>query len=131
MHRRRYTLKESKIVSVFLSILSGVMLTVICLILIAVIMVKIDVSDGLINILTSFVLCAGCYNTAYQIAIKRRRSGLITGIISGIIIFAIMFLISIIFLRKELSGMIFSKLVIAIVCSAIGGIKGVNSKIKL
>lgn len=86
----------------------------------------IDFSDGAFTALSSVSLCAGCFAASFTAAKRRRRNGLLTGLISGGIIFAALLLGGLIFVRSFSAGGFFSKLLIIMICSAIGGIIGVN-----
>ncbi len=87
----------------------------------------IDLSDGAFTVMSSIALCAGCFGASYIAAKKRRKNGLKTGLLCGAIIFAVTFLGGIIFVRSFSVGGFFTKLLIILVCSSLGGIIGVNS----
>ncbi|MCM1328717.1 MAG: TIGR04086 family membrane protein [Ruminococcus sp.] len=86
----------------------------------------IDFSDGAFTALSSVALCAGCFAASFTAAKRRRRNGLLTGLICGGIIFAVLLLGGLIFVRSFTAGGFFSKMLIIVICSAIGGIMGVN-----
>lgn len=86
----------------------------------------IDFSDGAFTALSSVALCAGCFAASFTAARRRRRNGLLTGLICGGIIFAVLLLGGLIFVRSFTAGGFFSKMLIIMICSSIGGIMGVN-----
>lgn len=86
----------------------------------------IDFNDGAFMALSSIALCAGCFAASFTAARKRRRNGLITGLLCGAVIFGVLLLGGLIFVRSFTAGGFFSKLIIVMVCSSIGGIVGVN-----
>ena len=88
----------------------------------------VDFSDGAFNALSSIALCAGCFAASYTAAKRRRRDGLKTGLLCGAIIFGVLLLGGLIFVRSFSAGGFFTKLLIIMVCSAIGGIIGVNKQ---
>lgn len=87
----------------------------------------IDLSDGTYNIMSSVALCAGCFAASYTAAKRRKNQGLRVGLACGGIIFAVTLLLGIIFVKGFSAGGFFTKLLIILVCSAVGGIIGVNS----
>ena len=87
----------------------------------------VDLSDGTFTLMSSFALCAGCFSAGFAAARRRGRHGIKSGLVCGAIIFAAAFLFGIIFVRSFSVGGFFTKLLIIMVCSAIGGIFGVNS----
>lgn len=88
----------------------------------------IDFSDGAFTALSSIALCAGCFAASFTAAKKRRRQGLVTGLMCGAVIFGVLLLGGLIFVRSFSAGVFFTKLLIIMICSAIGGIIGVNKQ---
>ena len=130
MHRNTNNLRDSKVFNTAISILSGGVLTVLCLLLFSFIMTKVDAPDGLVSAMSSISLCVGSYFAGFLISKRYRKNGLFTGVFCGLIIFAITFIISMIFMKFALTMGTFSKLIMIIVCTSIGGIIGVNSKVR-
>lgn len=130
MYRSSNNIKNSRAFTTVSSIFFGAIVTIICLIVFSFIMTKIDAPDGLISAMSSISICVGSYFAGFLISKKRRKNGLATGILCGILIFCITFLISVVFAKNALSMGFFSKLIMILVCSSIGGIVGVNSKLK-
>lgn len=87
----------------------------------------IDLSDGTFTVMSSFALCAGCFSAGAAAAKRRGRNGIRCGLICGGIIFAVTLLFGIIFVRSFSVGGFFTKMLIILICSALGGIFGVNS----
>ncbi|MBQ5318010.1 MAG: TIGR04086 family membrane protein [Oscillospiraceae bacterium] len=87
----------------------------------------IDLSDGTFTVMSSVALCAGCFGASFTAAKKRQKDGLKTGLMCGAIIFAVTFLGGIIFVRSFSVGGFFTKILIILICSSLGGIIGVNS----
>ncbi|MCH5194399.1 MAG: TIGR04086 family membrane protein [Oscillospiraceae bacterium] len=87
----------------------------------------VDFTDGVFTVMASAALCAGCFTAGFTAAKRRRRNGLKVGLACGAIIFAITLLGGIIFVRGFSAGGFFTKLLMILSCSAIGGIFGVNS----
>ncbi|MCH5349084.1 MAG: TIGR04086 family membrane protein [Oscillospiraceae bacterium] len=87
----------------------------------------VDLSDGVFTVMASAALCAGCFSAGFTAAKRRRRNGLKVGLACGAIIFVFTLLGGIIFVRGFSAGGFFTKLLMILACSAIGGIFGVNS----
>ncbi|MGN0675489.1 MAG: TIGR04086 family membrane protein [Oscillospiraceae bacterium] len=87
----------------------------------------VDLSDGAFSVMSSISLCAGCFAASYTAAKRRRKYGIKTGIACGIIIFLAALLCGIIFVKSFSAGGFFTKMLIILICSSIGGIIGVNS----
>jgi len=130
LYRSSNNIKNSRAFNLISSVFFGSVVTIICLIVFSFVMTKIDAPDGLISAMSSISICVGSYFVGFLISKKRRKNGLFTGIFCGILIFCITFLISIIFVKNALSMGFFSKFIMILICSSIGGIVGVNSKVK-
>ena len=130
MHRSANNIKNSKMYHSISSLVVGVGATLLCLILFSIIMTKVDTPDGVTSVMSSIALCVGSYFSGFIISKKRRKNGLLTGILCGIVIFCLTFIISILFIKTALSMGVFSKLIMILICSSIGGVVGVNAKVK-
>ena len=91
-------------------------------------MTKIDVSDELTSVMSSLAICIGAYTGGYIASKRRRRNGLVLGALTGLIIFFIIFFAGIFFAKSSISFGFVSKLIMTVICAAVGGIIGVNSK---
>lgn len=87
----------------------------------------VDLSDGMFTLMSGIALCAGCFAAGYTAAKHRKKQGLRVGLACGGVIFAVTLLLGIIFVRGFSAGGFFTKLLIILVSSAVGGIIGVNS----
>ena len=87
----------------------------------------IDLSDGTFTVMSSFALCAGCFSAGFTAAKRRGRNGIRSGLACGGVIFAATLLFGLIFVRSFSVGGFFTKMLIILICSALGGIFGVNS----
>ena len=75
-----------------------------------------DASDDLVSCMAAIALCAGSFAAGFIIAKRRRRHGLLTGLCAGV------------FIYRPVSGT-FMKLILILLCSCIGGVCGVNTRI--
>ncbi len=129
--RKKYSIKSNGAYSSFTSFGAGTLTTIVCLMAFAFIMTKIDFSDGMISSFGSIAACVGSYFFSFLVAKKRRKDGIIVGLVCGMISFAALFVLNLLFIRTGFTQMLFSKLSMLLICSIIGGIIGVNAKIRL
>lgn len=128
---QKSNIKNSRAVSMVTSLVCGVAVTVLCLLAFSFVMTRFDTSDGIVSAMSSVALCVGSYFASFLVARRHRKNGLVTGILCGVIVFAVTFLVGVIFMKVSLSMGIFPKAVMLLVCGAIGGIIGVNSKARM
>lgn len=120
-------LRTEKILMILLSALACVGAVFLTSLVFSGIASVIDLSDGVFLLMSDAALCAGCLAAGYTAAKRRGRQGLKTGLLCGAIIFLTVLLAGLIFVRSFSAGGVFTKLLIILICSAIGGIFGVNS----
>ncbi len=129
----RYTnnFKNSKLYLWLSSVGTGILTTMACLMLFAFVMTGMDVSDGAVSTFGSVSVCVGSYFFSFLVGKKRRKDGILIGFVCGGTSFAILIILNLLLLRNPFSSAFFSKLSMIIICSIIGGIIGVNSKIRI
>lgn len=121
---RRFT----TIAGTALSALIGFIVIFIIVLLFAFLMTKIDATDTIVSAMTACALCVGAYTGGFISAKRRRKNGLLMGILCGVFMFFVIFILST-FCVQTIAGLSGStKLIMTLICSAIGGIVGVNSK---
>lgn len=130
MYRAANNIKNSGTYNTAVSLLIGIAATLLCLVVFSFVMTKLDAPDGIVSAMSSIALCVGSYFAGFVLSKRRRKNGLLTGIFCGIGIFIVTFLLGLLFAQITPSLGIFSKLLMVLVCSAIGGVVGVNSKRK-
>ncbi len=87
----------------------------------------IDFDDSAFTLMSSAALCTGCFGASFTAAKRRKKDGLKTGLLCGAIIFGVTLLLGLIFVRSFSVGGFFTKILIILICSSLGGIIGVNS----
>lgn len=92
------------------------------------VMTRVDISEGTVSVLTSAALCVGAYFGGYVAARRRRQSGLMMGTLCGLMMFGLIFAGSYFFAGTAGGFSGSAKLVMTLVCGAVGGVVGVNSK---
>lgn len=118
----------SVVADTIFSSLMGFVIVFICVLFFAFIITKIDATDKIISVMSGIALCVGAYAGGYISAKKRRKNGLFMGVLCGLFMFLIILIIGSVFI-KAISGCSPSvKLVLTLICGAVGGIVGVNSK---
>ncbi len=120
-------LRKERITAVVCSILACIGAIFVTALAFSAIATVIDFDDGAFTLMSSIALCAGCFGAGFAAAKKRRKDGLKTGLICGIIIFVTALLGGIIFVKSFSVGGFFTKVLIILICSSLGGIIGVNS----
>ncbi len=132
MRRRTVdSISKQRLMTALSGILSGIGAVCVSSLLFSVIITYIDVPEELMRFMSSVSLCAGCVAAGYSVSKRRRKNGLLTGILCGIVIFFTVLITGLIFVRSFTATGFFSKLIIICVCSAAGGILGVNSRLKI
>lgn len=106
----------------------GILIILLIVLVFSYIITIIDVPEAVVSVITAAALCIGAYVGGFVCAKKNRKNGLLMGLVSGGIIFIVLFLLSVFFAKSTegLSGG--AKLFMVLLCGAVGGIVGVNSK---
>ncbi|MBQ8176189.1 MAG: TIGR04086 family membrane protein [Oscillospiraceae bacterium] len=120
-------LRKERITAIVYSILACVGAVFITALIFSSIATIIDFDDGAFTLMSSAALCAGCFGASFTAAKRRKKDGLKTGLLCGIIIFGVTLLLGLIFVRSFSVGGFFTKILIILICSSLGGIIGVNS----
>lgn len=121
-------LRKERILTVMHSILACVGAITVTLLFFSWVATIIDLENSAFRLMSSIALCAGCFGASFAAAKKRRKDGLKTGLMCGAVIFGVTLLCGIIFVRSFSVGGFFTKVLIIMVCSSLGGIIGVNSR---
>lgn len=108
----------------------GMSVTALLLIAFAVAMCLLELPEGIQGVLSTFSLGVGCIVDGYVLGKILRHNGLFKGCQAGLIIFGLCLLISII-TGSFCGEMILGKLFVCTICGAMGGVFGVNSKVKI
>lgn len=124
-------IKNSSIVNILKGVLVSIILTLIFLLIFSIVLtytnVKEDTTSPVIIVITALSIIIGSSVANMKIS----KNGILNGAIIGIIYLAIIYLISsTINNRFELTGASIIMIVVSIVCGILGGIIGVNKKVK-
>lgn len=130
--RRRTSSSSVKkdIFFVFVAILAGFLITMLVLLFFSFVLTKIDAPDKVIKLLSTVALGVGTYFGGYICSKRKHNKGIYRGALCGFIMFCMIVIIGAIFANTVLSFSVTSKFVLTLVCGAIGGIVGANSKFK-
>ncbi len=120
-------MKEQRIIMIIHTVLAFVGAVFTASMIFSAVASVIDLNDGIFSVMSSFALCAGCFAGGFTAAKRRGKFGIRSGLVCGTVIFAAALIFGLIFVRSFSIGGIFTKLLIILACSAIGGIFGVNS----
>lgn len=128
----RKSVEESRKRRLVLTAVSGILSCIgamfLCVTIFSSVAAIVDLNAGGYTLMSGLALCAGCFAAAYTVAKKRRRRGLCTGLVCGGAVFAAVFIVGLIFVRSFSAGGFFFRLVSVMLCSAVGGVIGVNSR---
>ncbi len=131
MKNRYYNkLKNTTATDFATSSLIGVLVVFLVLILFSLVIQKFTVPDEVITFMSAIAISAGAFFGGFVCAYKKRRNGFITGVFTGVIIYALVLFFGALIASSAISFGLFSKLLIVLVFSAVGGIIGVNVKKK-
>ena len=125
---RRSAVRYHRLMTALISILAGLGALTLSAGLLSAIAALFDLSDSVVSAMSGIALAAGCFGCSFFAANRRRRDGLRSGVICGIVIFAAVLIIGALTVKFFSAGGIVSKLLIILSASAIGGIKGVNTR---
>lgn len=120
--------KSSRIYCTASSSLVGIIIILVCLLIFSLFMTKFDAPEPLVSVMSSLSLCIGAYVGGYIAAKRRRQNGMIIGILTGIFIYCVIFFAGVIFAKNSISFSFLTKLIMTLICAAVGGVAGVNSK---
>ncbi len=129
--QRRSTInsfKSSRLYCTASSSFVGIVVILICLLIFSLFMTKFDAPEPMVSVMSSLALCVGSYVGGYIAAKRKRQNGMIIGILTGIFIYCIIFFAGVIFAKNSITFSFLSKLIMTLICAAIGGVFGVNSK---
>lgn len=131
-HKRTYSsaFKTSRLYCTVSSSFLGILIMVLFLVAFSWLMTKFDAPAAVVSILSCIGLCVGSYSGGYIASKKRRQNGMLMGVVTGVLIFCAIFLVGIIFFKSSITFGFITKLIMTVVCAAMGGIIGVNSKHK-
>ena len=121
-------LHKERIMTVVYAMLACIGAIAVTMLLFSWIATVIDLENSVFRLMSSIALCAGCFGASYTAAKKRRKDGLKTGLLCGAVIFGLILLLGLIFVRNFSAGGFFTKILIIMICSSLGGIIGVNSR---
>lgn len=131
-HTRRRTSASVKkdIFFVFIAILAGFLITALVLLFFSFILTKIDAPDKVIKLLSTVALGVGTYFGGYICSKHKHNKGIFRGALCGFVMFCTVVVFGAVFADTVLSFSATTKLILTLVCGAIGGIVGANSKFK-
>lgn len=120
--------RRDRLITAGLSLLSGIGALTIAAALLSAAAVYCDLSDNAIRGMSGVALAAGCFACSFCAANRRRRNGLASGFFCGIAVFCAVLVIGAVTVRIFSAAGVFIKLLIIVTASALGGLKGVNSR---
>lgn len=131
MRRNKMKIRKLKYYNIIHSTSCGTLLAAALTILFGYAGSRSDFPAVLISVMLSLSLAAGGTLSGYVYGKRKRHNGIKNGIICGAIIYAVIFIFGIFYLGALPPFRLIRYLFLLCVSGAVGGIIGVNSKIKL
>ena len=125
---RKAVQRTDRLITAGLSVLSGIGALTIAALLLSLLASFCDLSDSAVKGMSGIALAAGCFACSFCAANRRRRNGLISGFFCGVAVFCGMLILGAFTIRIFSAAGIFTKLIIIVTSSALGGFKGVNTR---
>ena len=108
----------------------GVVVILLLLVLFSLILTISDFGSGVLMPMSTVCVGFGALAAGFAASKINGKNGFITGMMSGAVLYVLFLLISLIVSGGAISMVSFFRLIIMLVCSAIGGILGINLKRK-
>ena len=128
VRRRKRRMSDSGLYTMLISAVMGIGMIIICLMGFAFILSRINAPAVMVSVLATVALGIGGYFGGYFCARKRRRNGMFMGVMCGVLIFMTVLIFGAVFAKAALGISSAGKLMITMLCGAVGGIVGVNTK---
>ena len=131
MYRKKSKLKllsENKYFQGVQFVLCGILGILTAIVIFAVLMTSTDLTEDILNMLGIVALSVGGFITGYVSGKKKRKNGILNGLLFGGILFCTLFFLGFPIAFNGVSGMFLIKLTVILLFSAIGGVKGVNTR---
>ena len=100
----------------------------ICVLVCSWLTVTFDLPDGAVRAMSGISLCAGCFAGAFAAGNIRRRHGIAAGFAFGGAVFILLVIAGTVIMKSFSAGGALGKLLMILLCSAAGGVVGVNTK---
>lgn len=128
--RNKKKLMDIKFISDSIFLISGIIIILLFMLIFSAVMVNIGSSYKITVLLAQLSLCAGCFISSYGYAVFMQRNGMINGLVNSLKIYAVIFIAGLITIDDISAAMIPIRLICAALSGMLGGIYGVNSKIR-
>ena len=122
---------EKIVKNILISCGIGLAVSVMLLFLVSALLRFINIPHALIDPAATAALCIGALAAGLVCAKLNREKGLICGLICAAVLFAVWYLCGALIFGGEIGAAGIFRLVFLLLCGAIGGVLGVNSKKKI
>ncbi len=130
MKRAKNKVKKMKYYNIIFSTFCGLLIIILLIIIFSAAGAKNIFPDIVVSILLIIAIASGGFLSGYLYCKQKRHKGILNGMLCGLIIYVAILMFGIVYMRK-LPSLYFCKyMVILGLTGAIGGVLGVNSKIK-
>lgn len=112
-------------------LLLSYLITIILLFAVSVIATYLHLSDAIVQAAIVVISCICVFLCGFSSAKHRKKQGLLTGAIAGLLYAFVLYIVGSILLQQFMfSSVVFITIGVYIICGAVGGIFGINSKSK-
>lgn len=122
------TRRMDRLTTAAVSVLAGIGAITLSSVILSAFAAVFDMPESMIRAMSGIALAAGCFCCAFCTANRRRSGGLSSGLLWGLGVFTAVLIAGALTVRVFSVGGTLTKLIIIITASAIGGIKGVNTR---
>lgn len=119
---------DSKTFISLISVLSGVIVIMLCLLGFSCLLTIIDANNAIKSVMSAISLCLGTFAAGFICAKQKRKNGLLNGLFCGLCIYLFIFFIGSFVLKLTMGSGAFGKIILVCILGAAGGICGVNSR---
>lgn len=130
MKRNKRQIRKAKYYNLITSISSSILVIISLSCVCSYCISKIDMPESAVIIMIDFVLCAGGFISGFQFGKVKRRKGIADGLLCGIWLGLIVTIFGLFYVRKLVLLTMLKNLLFLCISGAIGGVFGVNTKIR-
>ncbi|MGN1480907.1 TIGR04086 family membrane protein [Porcipelethomonas sp.] len=129
-HSKIYIIKRKKHYNLITALSLGVFVMIALICLCSYCISSIDISENVIGVMTDIVLCAGGFASGFRFGKLRRHKGIAGGFLCGLCLGMITMIFGLCYMRSFAFFNMIKNLILLCMSGAVGGVCGVNTKIK-
>lgn len=114
--------------SILFSLLIGIIVSIVVLMIFSLVITLKHIPQGLVPTFSAISVAIGGFSSGLSCAKFLKRDGLIFGLISGGCLFIMLALTGLAFGQSDINYLTAIRLAISLICGALGGVLGVNTR---